>query len=134
MTYDEFVGQVQHRAKLSSTEDAVRAIRCTLQTLGQRLAGDEADNLASQLPREIGIFLTQNSSEEGVRLSLDQFFQTVCDCEGAELPDSVYHARVVIEVLTEAVTIGELEDAIAQLPPEFNELFAAGSQGELRRG
>lgn len=58
MTYDEFVGQVQHRAQLSDTGAAVAAIRATLETLGEHLFGGKAENLAAQLPREIGIHLS----------------------------------------------------------------------------
>jgi uncharacterized protein (DUF2267 family) len=38
MKHDEFIGQVQHRARLSSRGDAKRASWATLQTLGERLA------------------------------------------------------------------------------------------------
>src|SRR5947209_11217991 len=57
MKYDEFISQVQHRAKLNSREDAVRASSATLETLGERLAGGEAKDLASQLPQELALYL-----------------------------------------------------------------------------
>ena len=50
MKHDEFIGQVQHRARLGSRGDAERATWATLQTLGERLAGGEAKDFASQLP------------------------------------------------------------------------------------
>jgi uncharacterized protein (DUF2267 family) len=50
MTYDEFIGQVHHRARLGTTGDAVRATRATLEVLGERLFGGEAKDLAAQLP------------------------------------------------------------------------------------
>ncbi|MGM0669506.1 MAG: DUF2267 domain-containing protein, partial [Gemmatimonadota bacterium] len=53
MNYDDFVGEVQHRARLPSSGDAVKAIRSTLETLGRRLHGGEARDLAAQLPEEI---------------------------------------------------------------------------------
>lgn len=56
MKYDEFMGMVQNRARLASTGEAVRATRATLQTLGQRLFGGEAKDLAAQLPQEVGDF------------------------------------------------------------------------------
>jgi uncharacterized protein (DUF2267 family) len=57
MPYDEFIGQVQNAAHPGSQREAVAAIRATLQTLGERLAGGAADNLAAQLPRQAGEYL-----------------------------------------------------------------------------
>jgi uncharacterized protein (DUF2267 family) len=129
MQYDEFIGQVQHRARLAATDQAVRATRATLETLGERLFGGEADDLAAQLPEEIGIYLRQAQSNE--KYSLDEFFKRVSEREGVELPDAVHHARAVISVLCEAVTPGELQDVRAQLPDEFDPLFEAGSEGNM---
>ncbi len=52
MQYDEFIGQVQHRARLANSEQAVRATRATLETLGRRLFGGEMAHVRSQLPPE----------------------------------------------------------------------------------
>lgn len=54
MQHDEFIGQVQAKAKLSSRGDAERATRVTLETLRQRIPQGLANNLAAQLPQEIG--------------------------------------------------------------------------------
>jgi uncharacterized protein (DUF2267 family) len=132
MTHDEFVGQVQARAHLPSRGAAEAAIRATLETLAERLEGGAADNLAAQLPREIGRHLTTDHSFQ--RLSIDEFFRRVCELEGEgfDLPDSVYHARVVIEVLEEAVSKGAVDKIRAMLPAEYAPLFEAGSQGRMR--
>jgi len=129
MQYDEFVGRVQNRTQMASTEEAVRAIRATLQTLSERLAGDEADDLAAQLPQEIGVFL--HREDGGERFSLDEFLRRVADREKVDPPDAAYHARVVIELLGEAVTPGEINDVRAQLPDEYDPLFEAGSTGQM---
>jgi uncharacterized protein (DUF2267 family) len=128
MTYDRFVGEVQHRARLGSQGAAVRAIQATLQTLAERLDPGERKDLASQLPREFAVYL--QTPNEAVRMSLDEFFHKVSGREQEDLPASVYHARVVIEVLQEAVSAGEIADVVAQLPPEWVPLFA-GSQGDM---
>jgi uncharacterized protein (DUF2267 family) len=129
MTYDQFVGEVQARAKLGSQGASVRAIEATLGTLAERLDPGECKDLASQLPRELAGYLQAN--EHGVRMSLDDFFHKVSEREHEKLPPSVYHARVVMEVLQEAVSRGEIADVRAQLPEEWMPLFA-GSQGPLR--
>jgi uncharacterized protein (DUF2267 family) len=131
MQYDHFVGQVQHRAQLASSGEAVHAIRCTLQTLTQRLLPGEAHDLAAQLPREIGIYLERDPQAKVERLSLNDFFHRVSECETANLPAAVFHARVVIEVLCEAVSPGEIHDVLSELPEEYLSLFQAGSRGSL---
>ncbi|MFW6296567.1 MAG: DUF2267 domain-containing protein [Halothece sp.] len=130
MQHDQFIGQVQARAQLRSRGDAEVATRATLETLAERLAGGEPQNAASQLPKGIDQYLNHTWSGVGDRFSLDEFFRRVSEREGAEMPDAVYHSRVVMEVLQEAVTQGEINDIKDQLPEEFMPLFA-GSEGKM---
>lgn len=129
MKYDEFVGRVQHRARLGTSGDAVRAIHATLETLGKRLHGDEAQNLAAQLPPEIGVYLQADKKKEA--FSLEEFFLRVAAHESQEIPDATHHARAVISVLQEAVSPGEMQNVRAQLPNEYNPLFESGSEGQM---
>ncbi len=131
MKHDEFIGQVQHRARLSSRGAAERATRATLEILAERLAGGEAKDLAAQLPPELAEHLRGGWSAMGERFSLEEFFRRVSQREGVDLPEAVFHARAVIEVLSEAVSQGEMDDVRAQLPAEFNRLFEAGSAGQM---
>jgi uncharacterized protein (DUF2267 family) len=131
MNFDEFIGQVQSRARLPSSGEAVRAVRATLETLARRLQRGVAKDLAAQLPREIGHYLLQEPPEESERLPLEEFFQKVSEREEVEVPLAVYHSRVVVEVLCEAVSSGKIEQVLSQLPPEFDTLFAGGHQGTL---
>jgi len=132
MTYDEFVGQVQHRARRASIGEAVAAIRATLETLAERLAGNAALKLAAQLPQDIGEYLRKPYSGALESFSLQEFFERVTEREHADRPDAVYHARVVMEVLSEAVSGGEIQKVLAQLPDEFSTLFESGSVGAPR--
>lgn len=131
MQHDEFIAQVKHRANLRTSGDAELATRATLETLAERLAGNEADNAAAQLPRSIAQYLQHQYAGAGVRLSLDEFLQRISLREGVELPKAANHARAVMEVFTEAISPGEIEDIRTQLPPEFKPLFELGSQGKM---
>lgn len=131
MKHDTFIGEVQHRARLSSRGEAERATRATLETLAERLAGGEANDLASQLPPEIGKHLQGMNAGDGERFSLDTFFQRVSRRENVDLPKAVFHARAVMEVVREAVSPGEINDVCAQLPADFAPLFEAGSTGRM---
>lgn len=127
MQFNEFIGQVQHKAKLATQEDAIKATRATLQTLSERLYGNEAEHIASQLPEEIGNYLKNGKSE---KFSIDDFFKRVSEKEGADIPEAVFHARAVCDVLKEAISAGEIKHITDQLPEEFNKLFA-GSEGRM---
>lgn len=121
MTYDQFVGQVEHRARLANREQAVAAIRATLMTLAERLFGEEAEHVASQLPREIGWYMRQVVVREP--FDMDTFFSLVSEREPADLPDAVFHAQMVMDVLNQAISRGEMDDLIDQLPDDYGRLF-----------
>ncbi len=131
MKYDELIGQVRHRAGLGSHAEAERATRATLETLAERLAGGEAHDLAAQLPAELALYLQPPDAGIGAKLTLDEFFALVSEREGVDLPDATFHARVVIGILTEAVSVGEIQDVRVQLPAAFAQLFNVANEGDL---
>ncbi|MFW6135198.1 MAG: DUF2267 domain-containing protein [Chloroflexota bacterium] len=129
MQYDEFIREVQNRARLPSRGEAVRAIQATLETLAERITRGEADDLAAQLPPQLAAYLRDIETTD--RFSVDDFFLRVAAKEAADIPDAAHHARAVIAVLQGAVTTGEIEDVRAQLPETYTALFEAGSEGEM---
>ena len=130
MRYEEFISEVRKRARLASTEEATEATRATLATLAERLRGNEADALAARLPRALAHFMITYDVGRG-NYGLDEFFRLVSTREGVALADGEYHARVVIGLLAETVSVGEIEDVQAQLPPDFAHLFAVENAGEI---
>lgn len=132
MKYDEFIGQIQSRARLGTLGDAVKATRAVLETLGERVPGDEIKDLAAQLPSEIAHYFSQKS-EIVDKFGLNDFFKRVSEREPCDLPDAIYHSRVVMSVMRDAVTTGEISDIRAQLPDEFDPLFESGWQGEMKK-
>ena len=130
MQFAQFLGRVQSRAHLESPEAALKATRATLATLAQRLGSNEPANLAAQLPAEIARFL--HTEDQGERFSSDEFFQRVSERTGADLPDAVFQARVVLEVLGEAVSTGQLQDLRSQLPDDYQRIFRSGSEGHMQ--
>jgi uncharacterized protein (DUF2267 family) len=121
MQYDEFVGQVQHRARLADGGQAMSAIHATLETLGKRLVNGQAEDLAAQLPREIGYYLRQPVLRGS--FGIEDFIDRVSAYEGVSCAEAERHARAVLAVLCDAVSPGEIEDVRAQLPREFDRLF-----------
>ena len=121
MKGDEFIAEVKNLAELDSNEEAEKATRATLETLKERLAGDEPSNLAAQLPPEVA----PNVEGEGGReaFPVGEFYERVARKEGVGHDEAVRHARAVATVLQTAVTGGELEDVRSQLGNEYRELF-----------
>ncbi len=130
MNFDEFIGLVQQRARLSSRAHAERATRAVLETLAQRLSGGEPKNLASQLPPEIGRYLLEPTSGAGMRFGPRDFYDLVARREGIDMPDAAYHVRAVASVLRDAVSPGEWQNMLAQLPTDLDLLMESGSEGE----
>ena len=112
-------------------EEAEQAARATLRTLSERLAGGEPHDLASQLPPELAAYVRYDEEHKSDSFSLEEFFGRVAKKEGVDEPSAVYHSRVVIEILQEALTGGEIDHIRSQLPPKYSPLFEAGSQGEM---
>ena len=125
MQYDEFVSEVQQRARLDTRREALIAIESTLKTLGERLTDKEAAHLAAQLPPDVGRFLTVVDTNKS--FDLKTFYENISRRESIGQPMSREHARAVLSVVEEAVSPGELQDVLAQLPDEYLTLFTFGS-------
>lgn len=127
MRYDEFIGRIQHRLGMTDTVEAISAMRATLETLGERLSPAERAHLAAQLPFNAAVYLGEQDVAE--RFGIGEFFERVARREGVNQRDATVHARVVMEVVQTAITIGELKDIRAELPEEYERLFEASSLG-----
>ena len=121
MKGEQFIAEVRNLAELYSTEDAEKAIRATLETLKERLAGNEPSNLAAQLPPEVAVFVEGDGGREA--FSVLEFYERVAEKEDTNSEEAVKHARAVATVLQTAVTGGELEDVRSQLGNDYEELF-----------
>ena len=123
MKHDEFLKAVQERAGLASREEAERATAAVLGTLGERLAGGEPHDLASQLPEELAGYVRYDGEAQSDPFLLEEFYRRVAAREGVGQGEAESHARAVIGVLQEAVTGGEIGDVRSQLPSEYATLF-----------
>lgn len=124
MQYEEFIGQVQHRAQLDSQEAALSTTRATLETLSERIQPGEAENLGAQLPEELGRHLEKVDEVE--RFDFEEFVDRVAERENVgdgDRGEVTYRSRVVLEVVDEAVSEGAIDDVKHQLTEEFDELF-----------
>lgn len=136
MSYNEFVGEVQHRIESGEQAEAVRTTRAVLETLGERVSEGGATDVASPLPREIDRYLLQ--VEHGHTYDYETFVDRVLerlnyddlDVDAAyggpaevDRAEAVYRTKAVVALLSERVPGGEIAYVEDQLPEEFAALF-----------
>ena len=121
MKGEQFIAEVKNLADLDTNEDAQKATRAMLETLKERLAGNEPSNLAAQLPPEVAGFVEGEGG--GVAFSVDEFYGRVAQREGVGTDEAIKHTRAVATVLQTAVSGGELDDVRSQLGNDYEELF-----------
>jgi uncharacterized protein (DUF2267 family) len=122
---DEFVERVANRAGLDP-DRAQQASEAVLETLGERIAGGEVEDLAQQLPGPLRLPLQRGNARtngKAMRMSLDEFLERVTELEEVSLDHAREHARAVFRTLREAVSEKEVRDMFAQLPDEYRELL-----------
>ena len=121
MNNEQFIAEVKYLAELDSDEDVRKAIDATLETLRERLGGEESSDLAAQLPPEIALYVEGDGGRES--FPVEQFYERVAQKEGVSNDEATRHARAVATVVQTAVTSGELEDVRSQLGDAYRELF-----------
>ena len=121
MKGEQFITEVKNLAEFDNDEDAQKAIGATLETLKERLAGEEPSDLAAQLPPEIAPYLEGAGGRES--FPVEEFYERVASKEGSSNAEAIRHARAVATVVQTAVTGGELDDVRSQLGAGYGELF-----------
>lgn len=118
----DFVQRVAERAGLDEAR-ARRAIEAVLETLGERIANGEAEDLAAQLPEPVAEPLLRDGGD-AKPIPADAFVQRVAEREGEPPPLAQEHARAVLTTLREAVTVDEWKDTEAELSRDYAQLYA----------
>lgn len=119
MQFPLFVEAVARRSELP-TEQAATIARATLQTLAERVTGGEAEELAAQLPDELSGYLTPPTGGARPTGGILEFLHRVAERAAVDPAVAEVGVRAVFNTLREAVTVGEFQDLVAQLPKGFN--------------
>jgi len=117
----EFLESVTVRGRLSP-EQAERLTEATLTVLADRISAGEAEDLAAQLPKGIRDWLV-SKEEPAQKFDLEEFIRRVSERTAVDLDTATRGARAVLSTIRRAVTTGEFEDVLAQLPKEFREFI-----------
>jgi uncharacterized protein (DUF2267 family) len=126
VNYGEFMKDVRERADLDRRQ-AEKAVRATLNTLAQRLAGGEPKDLASQLPEELKETVNFTTSEgAGIAWDAEEFVDRVGAREGVSPDEAREHVTAVFAALHDAITPGEFGDIATQLDKTYKQLLPVG--------
>ncbi|MDX6729455.1 MAG: hypothetical protein QOK49_4260 [Baekduia sp.] len=118
---DTFLGLVAERAGLDR-DGARQAAAAVLETLAERIAGGEVDDLIVRLPSELHPPLRRGRDATGGqarKLGAAEFVHRVAELEGVGDLEGARHARAVLLTLREAVGDEEFRDVAVQLPDEL---------------
>ncbi|TDC36373.1 DUF2267 domain-containing protein [Micromonospora sp. 15K316] len=136
MNYDTFIDQVAQRTR-GSSERAVALTSATLETLAERLTGGEVLDLAAQLPKPLQVVLKPSPRTEAAdRFGAAEFIARVALRADVDETAARNGARAVFTTLREAITGGEFDDVMTQLPRDYREMVepAMAPGATLRRG
>jgi uncharacterized protein (DUF2267 family) len=120
MKYVQFVEKVSERAGVTLGQ-AEALTQTTLLTLGERITGGEAEDLAAQLPKELHPFLDKRK-EEAEAFDLNEFVRRVSLRSGVDRGLADRGVPAVFQTLQVAVGTGAFDDVMAQLPKEYQNL------------
>jgi uncharacterized protein (DUF2267 family) len=122
MKYVQFIEKVAEQSNVSLGQ-AELVTQATLMTLAERITGGEARDLAAQLPKELRPFLDKNR-EQAEGFDLDEFVRRVSVRAGLDRETAERGVRAVFQTMHVAVSGGEFQDVMSQLPKEFQQLVA----------
>lgn len=127
MEYEEFIGTLSRYAGLDEDE-AERAVRATLGTLGERLSVGEG--LLGRLPERVRAWMRTERDPEP--FDVDEFLRRVAEREGVDVEVAARHAREVFWLLGEVTAPGAIDGVAACLPEDFESLVAEARRRGVR--
>ena len=124
VTLEALLEGVADRAGLFP-DGARKATEAVLETLAERIAAGEVDDLKALLPPELHAALERGKRRgdgKAVRMSLDDFVRRVAQREGISPDAAREHVAGVLSTLHELLPDAEWRDVTAQLPREYEAL------------
>ena len=128
MQYEEIIRRVQEQGNIADTAKAKKILRAVLGTFGELVYRTEERQMAAQLPKELKDVFYEYQPRERDRgalanYPLEEFYNRVKARAEVSLQDAQRFSVVVLSVLKEAVTPGEIEDVRRELYEPFQKLL-----------
>ncbi|NUQ99409.1 MAG: DUF2267 domain-containing protein [Streptomyces sp.] len=123
MKYDEFLARVRERGEYTDQDEAAKVTEEVLSVLAGRISPGEVDDLASQLPGPLGQVLPSAKRQQAESYGIEEFYRRVAERTGARPRTALWDASAVLTTVADAVSGGELNQVISQLPSSYAVLF-----------
>jgi uncharacterized protein (DUF2267 family) len=123
MRYDEFLARVRERGEYPSHQEAEQVATAVLAELASRLTPGEAGDLAAQLPGPLARVLTGPRQGAAESFGVEEFCRRVAGRTGSRPPTAEWDASAVLSTVADAVSGGELNHVLSQLPSGYVALF-----------
>jgi len=129
MRYEEIVTRVRELVGLKNDPEAEQLLRAVLGTLGERVYRTEERHMAAQLPKELKDAFYEYQPKERGRAELgnypvEEFYNRVkARAKLRSFQESQRQTKIVMAVLKEAVSEGQMQDIQKEMPEEFQILF-----------
>ncbi|MFF4213167.1 DUF2267 domain-containing protein [Streptomyces sp. NPDC001796] len=123
MQHHEFLARVRELGEYESQDEAAKVTDAVLSVLAQRISPGEVDDLASQLPGPLGQALVEAKQAQAESFGIEEFYRRVAERTGARPRTAQWDASAVLTTLAGAVSGGELNQIISQLPSGYAVLF-----------
>lgn len=121
MRYDEFLARVREHGEYADRAEADRTTRAVLGLLGRRLVDGERKDLAAQLPGELQDAVLTAVPQEA--FGVEEFLRRLAHELSASEETARWDASAVLTTLAAAVSGGELNHVLTQLPAGYAPLF-----------
>lgn len=123
MRYDEFLARVRERGEYEDQKEAAQITTAVLQVLAHRITPGEVRNLAAQLPSPLDRDLGTGGERRAESYGIGEFYRRVADRTGGRPRTAQWDSSAVLSTLAGAVSGGELNQIISQLPSGYAVLF-----------
>ncbi|MCK2215779.1 DUF2267 domain-containing protein [Actinomadura sp. ATCC 31491] len=123
MQYEQFLARVRDRGEYASAEEAAHVTAAVLEVLSSRITPQEAAGLAAQLARPLQPAVDTDPERVAGTFGVEEFLRRVAERVGGRPRTAEWDASAVLTTLAEAVSGGELNHLISELPSGYAALF-----------
>lgn len=121
--YDQFVALVRERGEYETPAEARQVAASVLEILAGRISQGEAEDLAAQLPPPLDSAVRSGAGEHAGSYGVQEFCRRVAERTGGRPKTAEWDASAVLSSVAEAVSGGELNQLLSQLPSGYAPLF-----------
>ncbi|MFI1166876.1 DUF2267 domain-containing protein [Streptomyces sp. NPDC020801] len=123
MKYDEFLARVRERGEFKTPNEAASVSETVLGVLAERISPGEVQELASELPPPLGQTVAGMRHEQAESFGVEEFYRRVSQGTRPRPRTAEWDASAVLTTVGEAISGGELNQIISQLPSGYAVLF-----------